>query len=164
MTAPARLPPAALAAAAIGAVGLLGLWAGVPWLVPSLGPTLALQAASPEGEASHPWNVLAGHAVGVAAGLLAVYAVGAQAAPPVAASDLLTGARVGAAALAVGVAMAAGALLRAQHPPAQATTLLFALGAVAPTAKGALTLGCGVVLAAAFGEGVRRLRLRDRRI
>ena len=42
MTPPYWLPPAALAAAAIGAIGLLGFWAGVPWLAPSLGPTLAL--------------------------------------------------------------------------------------------------------------------------
>ena len=58
--------------------------------------------------------------------------------------------------------MAAEALLRAQHPPAQATTLLIALGAVDPTAKTALTLGCGVLLAAALGEGACRLSLRDR--
>jgi hypothetical protein len=156
---PGRPPSDALAEAAVGAIGLLGAWGGVPWPVPNLGPTLALQAASPEQEASRPWNVLVGHAVGVTAGLLAVYATGARDAPPVAAAGVLVGARVAAAAVAIGIAMAAEALLRAQHPPAQATTLL---GAVAPSVGGVFALGCGVLLAA-FGEGVRRLVLRGRR-
>ena len=72
MTRAGRLPPAALAGAVIGAV------IGVPWLLPSFGPTVALQAASPELEASRPWNVLAGHAVGITAGFLAVHANGPQ--------------------------------------------------------------------------------------
>lgn len=147
---------AGLAATVIGVIGLLGMWAGVPWLVPSLGPTLALQAASPELEASKPRSVLLGHAVGIAAGFLAVWATGAAGAPAVAASGELVGARVAAAVLAIGLSMAGQALLRAEHPPAQATTLLIALGAMAPELRTVVTLTGGVVLAALLGEAVRR--------
>ncbi|MCW8088190.1 HPP family protein [Sabulicella glaciei] len=155
-----KLAAAGLSALVIGLIGLLGWWAGQPWLLPSLGPTIALQAASPELPASKPRHVLVGHAIGLAAGLVAVYVTGAYADPSVAGADALTLARVAAAALAVGLAMTGEVLAQASHPPAQATTLLVALGAVEPTIKGAASVVCGVLLVAAFGEAIRRLQAR----
>lgn len=61
----------------VGFVGVLALLAGQPWLLPSLGPTaypLAQLPAQPSGRA---YNVLAGHLLGLAAGIVAVSATGA---------------------------------------------------------------------------------------
>jgi hypothetical protein len=57
--------------------------------------------------------------------------------------------------------LAGSAAVRASHPPAAATTLLVALGAVA-TADKALNLFAGVVLIAIAGELLRRVRLERR--
>lgn len=154
----AKLGAAGLAALVIGIIGLLGFWAGFPWLLPSLGPTIALQAASPELPSAQPQHVLAGHAIGLVAGFLAVYLTGAHADPSATGANVLTLTRVAAAALAVGLAMTGEMLTKFSHPPAQATTLLIALGAVEPTIKGAFIVACGVLLVAGLGEAARRLR------
>jgi hypothetical protein len=154
-----RVVAAALSALVIAVIGGLGLAAGVPWLLPSLGPTIALQSASPDLPASRLRSVLVGHAVGLVSGFVAVYVTGAYADPAVTGGAALTAARVAAAVLAIALSMSGDALTGAQHPPAQATTLLVALGAVAPTLQGALTVAAGVVLVAALGEAVRRWRV-----
>jgi hypothetical protein len=50
-------------------------------------------------------------------------------------------------------------LLKASHPPAAATTLLVALGAI-KTRQDAFNVVAGVLLIAVFGETARRLRLK----
>src|SRR5436305_1970501 len=79
--------------------GLVGLAAGSVWLFPSLGPTAFLQAASPQHPSSRFYNTVAGHAVGIAVGVLAVLALGANAEPSVLASHQLFPLRVWASAL-----------------------------------------------------------------
>src|SRR4051794_32265288 len=63
------------------AVGLLALAFGQPWLFPSLGPTVYLQAAQPQLPSSRFVNVVAGHLLGLAAGLGAVVLLGAAGEP-----------------------------------------------------------------------------------
>jgi len=52
-------------------------------------------------------------------------------------------------------------LLRASHPPAASTTLLFALGALQPTLREAALVAAGVLLVAVLVQLVRLVRLPD---
>ena len=143
----------------LGVAGLLGLAVGEPWLFPSLGPTAFLQAESPEQPSTTFRATVIGHAVGLAAGVAAVYAFGLVHTPSVMETGHLTLARVAASVLAVTLTMFGKTWLRASHPPAAATTLLVALGGLRATASTAAAVAAGVLIIAALGEGVRRIRL-----
>jgi hypothetical protein len=69
-------------------VGLLGLAIEKPWLFPSLAPTAFLQLQSPMHPSSRPYNTVAGHLIGLAAGCLAVALLGASRAPGVLAKQV----------------------------------------------------------------------------
>jgi hypothetical protein len=141
-------------------VGVTGVIAHQPWLFPSLGPTAFTQTEYPDHRTARFYNVLMGHGCGAAAGMLAVLAAGASDSPSVLVSGRLTAARTGAAAIAVALTILLTLLLRAAHPPAVSTSLLFALGVFRPTAHDVLVIGAGVLITACAGELLRRLRLR----
>jgi hypothetical protein len=161
---PASLPDAVwaplAAAVLVGIVGVLALLAGQAWLLPSLGPTAYLLALMPAQPSTRPYNVLAGHLIGLAAGIAAVWMTGAAAAPDVLQTGTITSARVGAAVLSMAVAMVASLALGASHPPAAATTLLVALGPLR-TAQDATNVAVGAAIMAAAGFALRRLRLGE---
>jgi hypothetical protein len=46
------------------------------------------------------------------------------------------------------------------HPPAEATTLIVALGGIEPTPAGALTVIAAIALVTVLGEVARRLSVR----
>ena len=140
-------------------IGVAGIAVGVPWLFPSLGPTIAIQSESPDAFVARPWNVVAGHLIGALVGIGCIHLTGVIAEAPVNVSLVLSWRRVIAASLAVFISMALQRLAKAQHPPAQATTLLVVVGALAADLHGALVLLAGIVLVAALGEAVRRSRL-----
>ena len=141
-------------------VGLLGLATGQPWLFPSLGPSAFLAAETPGQPASRFYNTVVGHLIGLAAGMAAVWLVGAGSAPAVMATGELVAARVWAAALSAVLAMLGMSLLRASHPPAAATMLIVALGGFKPTWQAAGIVAAGVLILAVLDEGVRHLRLK----
>lgn len=151
----AAYPPLS-AALVIAIVAALAIATRQPWLFPSLGPTLFLQTVTPDQPAAKPWNTLAGHAIGVAAALLALLICGAMSDPAALTSGVLTVGRSAASALAIALTIAGQELLRAQHPPAAATTLLLTLGALQPDAVTAVALTAGIVLVGALGEVARR--------
>jgi CBS-domain-containing membrane protein len=68
-------------------------------------------------------------------------------------------ARMWAAVIALIVTVLVCLLLKASHPPAGATTLLVAIGSI-QTAADAINVAVGVVIIAAVGELVRRMRLK----
>ncbi len=140
--------------------GVFGLAVGEPLLFPSLGPTAFLQA-EPEHPASRFYNTTVGHLVGLGAGLLAVWLLGAAHLPFVLAGGHLTSTRVWAAALAMALALLVNLLLHSEHAPAGATTLIVALGGFDPTLHDALVVTGGVLLVGVVGESLRRLRLRS---
>jgi HPP family protein len=142
----------------VGFVGVLALLAGQPWLLPSLGPTAYLLAQLPAQPSGRAYNVLAGHLLGLAAGIVAVWATGAVAAPIVLETGTLSGARVAAAVLAVALTVIATIALAASHPPAAATTLLVALGSLR-TPQDAVNVAIGAAIMAMAGAVLRRLRL-----
>ena len=112
---------------AIAAMALVALATGEPFVFPSLGPTAFLLFYTPLLPASSPRNTLGGHAIGAAAGYLALVVFGLTDAAPALATEV-TGARVGAAALSLGLTSGAMVWARVPHPPAGATTLIVSLG------------------------------------
>ncbi len=149
---------AALTSAVVMAlVGGIGMWVRQPWLFPSLGPTIFLQTVTPNQPSARPWNTIVGHLLGIVAGFAALFLFGAQHELPPMASGVLEFGRVGATALAVGLTIAGQALLRAEHPPAAATTMLLTLGGLTPSMKTVVVIIIGVALVTIFGEAGRWL-------
>jgi hypothetical protein len=145
------------AAALLLVVGLLGVFAGLPWLVPSIGPSAVLIAVTPNHPTARPWNTVVGHAGGMISGFAAVALLSAASAPTVLGDHRLVAVRVVAAVIAIALTVGGGVLLRATHPPAAATTLLVALGSIA-TLEQALVVMAGVALTAGVGELLREIR------
>jgi HPP family len=150
------LLPALLAAGLMLLAGVVALLLGQATLFPSLGPTAFVQVETPDNPAARPWNVVVGHAIGAAAGYIAVLLAGAAAAPSVLATSQVTTPRVLAAIIAVLLTLLVGSLAKASHPPAAATTLLVALGGFAEVPKGPIAIAIGVVIVAVAGELARR--------
>jgi CBS-domain-containing membrane protein len=111
----------------IGLMALAALITGAPFVFPSLGPTAFLLFYTPLVPTACPRNTLAGHAIGAAAGFLALVVFGLTDAGPALATGV-TGARVGAAALSLGLTSGLMVWARVPHPPAGATTLIVSLG------------------------------------
>jgi len=145
-------------AALILLAGLVGLLLGRPVLIASLGPTAYLQADQPANPASRLWNALAGHLSGVIGGLIGVALFNAWKAPTPLVDHVLSPERVAASVVAILITVFLAALLRASHPPAAATALLIALGAL-KTTEDLVNLAIGVIVVAVAGELVRRVRL-----
>lgn len=143
-------------------IGLVGLVAHTPLVFPSLGPTAFLQTETPDQPGARPYNTVVGHLVGLLAGFVGVWVFGATSAPSVLATHELTAPRVWASALAIVLTLLSGLLLRASHPPAAATTLLASLGGFPPGLPSVVTVMSGVLLVTLLGEGLRRLRLRQK--
>lgn len=143
----------------IMAVGVAAWAIGQPWLVPSLGPTAYLQAEVPAHPSAKYYHVVLGHAIGLAAGFLAVALFGAWNDPVLLNDHQLTLPRILAAALALLMTILGCLSVKASHPPAGATTLLVALGSVA-SFTAAMSVALGVVLIAVVGEGLRWMRLK----
>lgn len=112
---------------AIGAMAFVAFVTGEAFVFPSLGPTAFLLFYTPLQPAASPRNTLGGHAIGAAAGYLALVVFGLTEDAPALATSV-TGARVGAAALSLGLTSGVMVWARLPHPPAGATTLIVSLG------------------------------------
>jgi CBS domain-containing membrane protein len=142
----------------LAAVALSGLAAHVlrqPLLFPSLGPSAVLFFEKPTAPESTPFNALVGHIVGIAAGVATLALFGLLHAPSVLEAGVTTP-RVGAAALSVALVALVLPLLKANHPPAGATTLLVSLGLLNEPRQLA-TIIAGVVLLTAVAWVINRL-------
>ncbi|MGA7672874.1 MAG: HPP family protein [Nitrolancea sp.] len=111
----------------IGIMSLAALVSGQPFIFPSLGPTAFLFFYTPLTPPASPRNALIGHFIGVVAGWTSLLVFGLQHVGP-AISTGVTGPRVAAAALSLGLTSGFMVLLKAPHPPAGATTLIVSLG------------------------------------
>jgi hypothetical protein len=151
---------APLCEAALIAIAGVAAWiAHAPLLFASLGPTAYELVETPERKSARPYNVIAGHLIGVLAGLAAAWLVGADATPAVGVESVPL-ARVWAAAIASAVTVLLTLLLRATQPAAIATTLLIALGMMPGWRSGAEIMAA-VLLMTVVGEPVRAWRRRD---
>lgn len=113
----------------IAVLSLVALVTGAPYVFPSLGPTAFLLFYTPRQPASSPRNTLFGHGIGVAAGYLSLVVFGLTDAGP-ALTDGVSGSRVAAAALSLGLTSGVMVWVCAPHPPAGATTLIISLGLI----------------------------------
>jgi hypothetical protein len=138
--------------------GAIAVFAGRPWLLPSLGPTAVLVGEMPAHPASRPWNTIVGHLGGLLAGFVGLLLTGAMNDPVVLVDHVITLPRVLASVIAILLTVLVGGLLRASHPPAAATTLLVTLGSLR-TLEDALNLAVGVVVVAIVGAVLRDVRV-----
>jgi CBS-domain-containing membrane protein len=111
----------------IALMALAAALTGAPFVFPSLGPTAFLLFYTPTLPSASPRNTFCGHAIGAAAGWLSLVAFGLLHDKPALASSV-TGPRVGAAALSLGLTAGLMVWFRVPHPPAGATTLIVSLG------------------------------------
>lgn len=146
----ARLPVGTLAlingATSIGLMALAAKLSHQPLVFPSLGPTAFLLFYRPHAEASCPRNALVGHLIGALSGLAALAAFGLLGQGP--ALTHLSAARIGAAAMSLGLTAGCMVWVGTPHPPAGATTLIISLGFLhTPTAVGVLMAGVALLVA-----------------
>ena len=140
--------------------GAVGLALKQPWLFPSLGPTVMLFFQSPRQRASRPLHALVGHGVALVVGYLCLVVFGLVGAPPVPSAGLTVPYLI-AGALSVALTTGILALLRLEHPPAGATTLIVSLGIIA-TPMGLLSMAGAIVLVTIAGWLINRLLLGRR--
>lgn len=114
----------------IAILALLAVITGSPFVFPSLGPTAYLLFIAPRQANSSPRNTIIGHAIGLICGYGAYVATGA-ASVPYGMHPGVYWPRILAAALSLSFTGAFMVLLRADHPPAGATTLIVSLGIIA---------------------------------
>jgi CBS domain-containing membrane protein len=135
---------------AIAAMAFVAYITGEPFVFPSLGPTAFLLFYTPLQPAASPRNTLGGHLIGAAAGYLALVLFDLTDAAPALASEV-TGGRVGAAALSLGLTSGAMVWARVPHPPAGATTLIVSLGILRePEQLAVLMLAVALLVAQGF--------------
>ncbi|WP_156184679.1 HPP family protein [Allosalinactinospora lopnorensis] len=148
----------------LAVIGVLAVASGQPLLFPSLGPTLMLVLDSPHLPSARPVDALAGHYIGVAAGLASLALTGLLGVPSVIEQGA-TAPRVVAAALSLGLTAAVLRLVRRSHPPAGATTLIVSLGLMtSPTQIAAIVVSVALLVLICLGiNSIRPLVLTDRR-
>jgi CBS-domain-containing membrane protein len=130
----------------IGLMSTVALVSGQPFIFPSLGPTAFLFFYTPLAPAASPRNALIGHLIGAVAGWVSLAAFGLlHTGPSVTAG--VTAARIGAAALSLGLTSGVMVLARAPHPPAGATTLIVSLGILRTPAQLAVLMAAVGILA-----------------
>lgn len=147
-------------AALVLVAGVAALLTRQPMIFTSLGPTAYEMVETPHRRSARPYNVFAGHLIGVAAGFAALWITNAWRLPAVSAGHVAL-ARVEAAALASLLTVLGTLLARASQPAALSTTLLIALGTLQRPQDAAVIMA-SVGLMSLFGEPLRSWRNRRR--
>jgi CBS domain-containing membrane protein len=112
---------------AIALVGGIALWVRAPLLFPAIGASAFLACAHPGAPFSAPRNALCGHAIGLVSGSLGAGLLGvARDHPWLVQTDPWRA--VASCSLALACSTWGMQILRAGHPPAGATTLIFGCG------------------------------------
>lgn len=142
---------------AIGVPALIALLTHHAVLFASLGPTSVMIAQQPLLASTKPYNAIAGHMIGLGAGFFAVWALGIAHDPSVFITHVVNGPRVCAVLLAIATAAGTEILLKAQHPPGAATTLLAALGSFRIGWTDTWEVLAGVVAVTVTGELLQQL-------
>ncbi len=129
----------------IGIMAGLAWITGSPFIFPSLGPTAFLFFYTPTAPPASPRNTLIGHGIGVLAGYFSLVVTGLTMAGPALAVGV-SGPRVVAAGLSLGLTAGLMVLLRAPHPPAGATTLIISLGILTKPWQLVILMGAVILL------------------
>ena len=142
-------------AISIGLLAYLAHCTRSPMIFPSLGSTAFLIFHEPLATASCPRNVLLGHTLAIAVGLLVLLAMGLGGVS----SDLSEGirlSRIVAAGLSMALTSGLMVLLDISHPPAASTTLIVSLGLMNELWQMPF-LACGIGLIVLQGFAFNRL-------
>jgi CBS-domain-containing membrane protein len=113
----------------IAVMSMAAIVTGAPFVFPSLGPTAFLLFYTPLAPSACPRNSICGHAIGAAAGYLALVVFGLTDHGP-ALVEGVSLATMGAAALSLGLTSGVMVWCGVPHPPACATTLIVSLGII----------------------------------
>jgi CBS domain-containing membrane protein len=159
----AHLPPTFVWAAyvalnsfvTIALLAILALLTGNPFVFPSLGPTAYLFFFSPQAESASPRNAVLGHLIGLLCGFAAYRITGMHPFPQGFGGEIYWP-RILASALALALTGAIMVLLRVNHPPAGATTMIVSLGILAKP-EYLVIIEIAVVLLAAQAFIINRL-------
>lgn len=159
---PSAVPPLSIWSPFIAAslaliVGSISVFANLPFLIPSLGPTAYLQAVAPLHPSSKIYNIVVGHVIGLGSGIIGVLLMHAMNAPVVTMDSHLVIIRLWASVIALFLTVLLCLLFKADHPPAAATTLLVALGLINNLDHYAILL-VGVLIIGIVGEAFRMIR------
>ncbi len=130
-----------------------------PLLFASLGPTIYELIEQPNAKSARTYNVIAGHFLGMGSGFFALWLLHAWNSPKVPVAGLVVAPRMWAAVIAVTLTTLVTLAVRASQPASLATALLIALGSM-QTARDAAAIATGVLIIAAIGEPLRRVRAR----
>jgi hypothetical protein len=141
------------------AMAAIGWASGQPLIFASLGPTAYELVEQPHMRSARAYNIIVGHFIGLGAGFFALWVLHAWSAPNVLAAGVVTAPRMWAVTIAAAVTTVLTLLFKAGQPAALATTLLISLGGM-QTRKSAVAIILGVLIIAAIGEPLRRLRKR----
>jgi len=134
----------------IALLTLLALLTHSPFVFPSLGPTAYLFFFTPLAESASPRNALYGHAIGLVCGFAAYKVTGMHTFPEGFSGEVYWP-RILASALALSLTGAIMVLLRVNHPPAGATTMIVSLGILAkPGYLPVIELAVGLLAVQAF--------------
>ena len=139
----------------IGLMATIALVTHEAFIFPSLGPTAFLFFYTPLAPAASPRNAFIGHLIGVAAGWGSLTLFGLNHVGPAIATGV-SGHRVAAAALSLGLTSGLMILCKAPHPPAGATTLIVSLG-ILRTPEQMVVLMVAVVLLTCQAFVINRL-------
>jgi CBS domain-containing membrane protein len=140
---------------AIGLMAAAALVTGAPFIFPSLGPTAFLLFHTPLLPTASPRNTICGHSIGAAAGYFSLVVFGLTDQAP-ALVEGVGWARVGAAALSLGLTSGVMVWARVPHAPAGATTLIVSLGILREPWQLAVLM-LAVVLIVVQGFAINRL-------
>lgn len=146
----------------MGSLAVVAAITHSPFIFPSLGPTAYLLYFSPSSPASTPRACMLGHAVALVCGYFALIVSGLADRPPDAAVEVEL-ARVIAAGLSLGLTCFFLVLLKCDHPPAGATTLIVSLGLITqPWQLVVMEIAVGVLLLQALAlNALSRARQRS---
>lgn len=125
-------------------LGVLAWQTHLPWVFPSLAPTVVLMFETPLRAQASPRNAVVGHVVGIGVGYSMLLFFGLSTAGPVTSTGVGP-ARIGAAGLAVAVTTLVINGAGLPHPPAASSTLIVALGLLHTPRELAVMVGAAVL-------------------
>lgn len=131
-----------------------------PLIFASLGPTAYELVEQPHQRSARTYNIIVGHMIGLGCGFLALFLLGGWGEPNVLSTAIVTQRRLWIIVIAATATTFLTLIAKAGQPAALATTLLVALGSM-QKGRDAVAMVIGVLLIAAIGEPLRRLRLKQ---
>lgn len=140
-------------------LALLGWLVKWPFVFASLGPTAYELVEQPAARSARTYNIIVGHLVGLGSGFLSLWMLDAWNAPKVLTAGYMAEPRAWAIVISAVLTTIGMLALKAGQPAAIATALLVSLGSM-QTGRDAVAIIVAVLVIAAIGEPLRRLRLK----